>query len=610
MVDQSSADKFTDLRQRAEALLQHTTPIPDDISADRFLRLLHELEVYQIELEMQNEELRRTQIELEESRRQYKDLYDFSPVGYFTVDVSYLIVEANLTGATLLGTERIFLNKRPFTHFVFPPDQDTFYFFHRQLYLTQTQGSCELRLVRSDGSQFYAGLEGVVARDPLKNVDRCRITVSDISWRKQAEAQLKEYSEQLERLVTQRTASLQGSEARYRSLFQDSPFPLLEVDLSEIKRNIDHLKASGVQDLAVFFETYPNVMAQYARIMRVRNANSAARALFDSAELDVITGETPQAETSQIFDVIRPGIAALAEGKTRSEGEIVRQTRAKGSVYLIASLSLPAGSETSWSQVIVSMIDITERKKSEQALRDAFAKVMETSDLKSKFLATASHEFRTPLAIINSAAGILRLYNHRLAPEKKEQYFSQIDAQIWRMTGLLEDMLTISRGEAGQLELDPVVVDVVELFTETLDEIRLAVGSTHTLNFSSNTDHAVLRVDSRYLRLIISNLVSNAVKFSTPGGVITIDLNAAEDRMIFAIRDEGIGIPEKDRASIFEPFRRGENVRGIKGTGLGLAIVKQYVEKHGGQITFESQEGRGTTFTVMLPAVQLREPTG
>jgi len=181
-----------DLRRRAEQKARadeaqpRKTPSPKEAK-----RLLHELQVHQIELEMQNEELRRAQGEIEASRARYFDLFDLAPVGYFTVSQQGLILEANLTGAGLLGVERRDLVKQPLSRFVFPEDQDIYYRHRKQLFETGSPQVYELRVLRADAAPFWARLEATEAHD-ADGAPVCRAVMSDITARKQAEEKLAE----------------------------------------------------------------------------------------------------------------------------------------------------------------------------------------------------------------------------------------------------------------------------------------------------------------------------------------------------------------------------------------------------------------------------------
>ncbi len=206
-----SADKQA-LRRRAEERIRaDASPIDADLemlSDDEARRLLHELRVHQIELEMQNEELRRAQEELEASRARYFDLYDLAPVGYCTLSELGLILEANLTATALLGLDRSGLLKQPLTRFILPEDQDIYYFHRKQLFESGTPQVCELRMVRQGApdSHFWVRLEATVAQDDESGVPVCRAVMSDITERQQAEEalrQLKEFNESIVQNVSE-----------------------------------------------------------------------------------------------------------------------------------------------------------------------------------------------------------------------------------------------------------------------------------------------------------------------------------------------------------------------------------------------------------------------
>lgn len=190
--------RASDLRQRAEEEARADSEKPlDMLSPEETLQVLHELRVHQIELEMQNEELRRAQVELEASRARYFDLYDLAPVGYVTLSEEGIILEANLTAATLFGVAEGNFVKRPLPQFILPADQDVYYLHRKQLFETSSPQICELRMLKKDGIQFWARLEATVAQD-TDGAPVCRTVVSDITERKRAEAELLEMNRHLE----------------------------------------------------------------------------------------------------------------------------------------------------------------------------------------------------------------------------------------------------------------------------------------------------------------------------------------------------------------------------------------------------------------------------
>jgi PAS domain S-box-containing protein len=181
-------DSVASLRQQAEKLVRaKETRELMTLSPEETRRLVHELHVHQIEVEMQNDELLRAHMELEASRARYFDLYDLAPVGYLTVSETGLIVEANLTAATLPGVARGELVRRPLTRYILPEDQDIYYRHRKQLFETSEPQVCELRLLRPDACPFRAHLEATVAHDANSHAPVCRIVMSDITERERAE---------------------------------------------------------------------------------------------------------------------------------------------------------------------------------------------------------------------------------------------------------------------------------------------------------------------------------------------------------------------------------------------------------------------------------------
>jgi len=188
-----------DLRTRAEAKLDRSASVEDlsKMSPEETLRLVHELQVHQLELEIQNEELRRAHLELEESRNRYSDLYDFAPIGYITVSAKGIIQEANLTICSMLGVERGSLVKKPFTRFITSETQDIFYLHRQKLFGTKTKQTCELKLLKKDGLPFDAQLECIVIVDERGNITQILTAITDIGDRKQMEKEKEELEAKL-----------------------------------------------------------------------------------------------------------------------------------------------------------------------------------------------------------------------------------------------------------------------------------------------------------------------------------------------------------------------------------------------------------------------------
>ena len=191
--DEPASKRSIDLRKRAEKALQERPPDyleSTELSNEEVHNLIHELQVHQIELEMQNDELRRFQNEIEESRNKYSHLYDFAPVGYFTVKEKGIIAQANLTGAALLGIDRASLIGKPLTRFVSMEDQDTFYLHRLQVLKKNGNHTCEIKMMNFNKTPFYARLESIAVQGEDENAAKLRTAITDITDRKMIDQQL------------------------------------------------------------------------------------------------------------------------------------------------------------------------------------------------------------------------------------------------------------------------------------------------------------------------------------------------------------------------------------------------------------------------------------
>ena len=213
----------------------------------------------------------------------------------------------------------------------------------------------------------------------------------------------------------------------------------------------------------------------------------------------------------------------------------------------------------------------------------------------------ASHEFRTPLTTILSSVGLLEHANGTMLPERQLKHYSKVRTAVNHMTGLLDDVLLIGRAESGRLEFRPEPVAIKQLCQDITEEMQLAAKETHRIHFTAQCEQEQLLLDVSLMRQILTNLLSNAIKYSPQGGDVICSLTAEAGCLVLRVRDEGIGIPERDRTRLFDAFHRASNVSSISGTGLGLAIVHKAATMQGGTVHFTSEEGRGTEFVVEIP---------
>ena len=253
-------------------------------------------------------------------------------------------------------------------------------------------------------------------------------------------------------------------------------------------------------------------------------------------------------------------------------------------------------------------VDIDDRKRAEVELLAAVQREKELSEMKSKFVSTASHEFRTPLATMLSSAELLEHYSESLSPAEKANLLQTIQSGAKRMSEMIDDVLALGRAESGVLKLSLGPTNLRELCSRVVSEFRIAQGKQHIITLDDRFDRLEALMDERLLRHILNNLLSNAVKYSPPGTEVTFSLERREEKAAIEIQDRGIGIPPEDQPRMFESFHRASNVENRPGTGLGLAIVKKAVELHGGEISLKSAVGSGTRFTVTLPLRPVAQP--
>jgi signal transduction histidine kinase len=240
-------------------------------------------------------------------------------------------------------------------------------------------------------------------------------------------------------------------------------------------------------------------------------------------------------------------------------------------------------------------------RKSQAELENSLQREKELNQLKSRFISTVSHEFRTPLASILANSQIIERYEKRLSDEQKSGYHAKIKAQIQYLSNLVEDVLLASKGDSIGFHLEIDREDFRTFCEEIISEISLLAPSNVQLSLEIIGKAENLAFDSKLLRHILFNLLSNAVKYSPNGGKVMLKVNCKVKDFSLAVSDEGIGIPPPEQDKLFQSFFRASNAGKVAGTGLGLTIVKRAVEAYGGDVSLRSRPKKGTVVEVKLP---------
>ncbi len=250
--------------------------------------------------------------------------------------------------------------------------------------------------------------------------------------------------------------------------------------------------------------------------------------------------------------------------------------------------------------VLVTAIVVFYRIRLEQTLSAALDKERRASSLQRAFVSMVSHEFRTPLTIIDGEAYRMLKTRDAITPETLEKRARSIRSSVTRLIKLIEKILYTSRAFDNRIEMK---VGRVNLWTllRTISAQHAQVAPLHTITLHVQDIPVSLRGDSDLLAYVFDNLIGNAVKYSPSNSEVLVTGSSEPGHAVITVTDRGIGIPEDDRRNLFEPYYRGSNVGGVSGSGVGLYLVASFVRMHGGRIEVASTVGKGSTFTVSLP---------
>lgn len=496
---------------------------------------------------------------LQKNEQRYRALFEQTNDAVFILDLEGVYVAANKKASDLLGYETDDLIGRSLRQVVSPSEDLQALNVLETLKSGQRVPIYEQLFRTKNGTEFPAEVNVELVRDADGNPIYILSIVRDITERKRAEATIRQS----------------------------------EINLRRNKERVEAILNSSSDAIIL---VYPDGTLQ--------QANPAFTELF-GYQVDELFGKPLEILVKDFFvEALHHSTLAAMDGRQSQRMEVVA-CRHDGTTFAADIMLSPIISDRSNKPggIVCSVRDITERKHLEEELRQALEKEKEFSALKTRFVSMASHEFRTPLATIQATCDTLRNYMHKMSPEQIISRFEKIQAQVKHMAIMLDDVLTLGRLQDGRIEFNPVEIEVTELCCEIVDELRGIHGSTHELIYRTPETGVRARLDRKLLRQIVTNLLTNAVKYSPQGSVVRFDLLDDDGWLVMHVADSGIGISEEDQKHLFEPFHRGSNVGEVSGTGLGLAITKQAVELHGGTIRCHSVLGAGTTFTISFPIV-------
>ncbi|NCR70008.1 MAG: hybrid sensor histidine kinase/response regulator [Microcystis aeruginosa LG13-12] len=382
-------------------------------------------------------------------------------------------------------------------------------------------------------------------------------------------------------------------------LSQDIKVLLIEDNLAEARLLKEILKGNEKKEFHLV-----NVSRLSEAISLLQQTN------FDVILLDLTLPDSQGLESLAPLLITAPKLPIVVLTNTNDDNLALAALRQGAQDYLIKR-------EVSLEILTRSLCYAIERKQMEEALRESnealkmsviertnqLEKAQELNQLKTEFVSMLSHDFRNPLNKILLSAGLLEESRDRLTKDQQVSYFRMIRSAIKDMDQLLTEVLLIGRADSGRLycQFDPVdLLDYCQKLVESF-----IVKPEHQSAIISQIEGSLERGlwDVNLIKHILTNLLGNAIKYSPQGNPVEFKIIVESEQVVFKIIDRGIGIPSKDQEYLFKPFYRGSNVDNIQGTGLGLAIVGRCVEAHKGQIHLESEEGKGTKITVILPII-------
>ncbi|MDP2644586.1 MAG: PAS domain S-box protein [Desulfobacterales bacterium] len=558
------------------------------ISPQRAARLIHELEVHQIELKMQNDEFRRIQGELESTRDRYSELYDFAPSGFATLSGKGLVLEANLTCASLLGHERSLLPGKPFSRFIAGNSQDTYYFFFQNLLETKTPQTCELNISRDGSDPFYVKLDGIVkekAADPALHI---LVAMTDITTRRQSQDYLQQSHDGLAHQVEAHTLSLKSVNAQLRNEIEK--LKLAEGSLRESEEKYRSLVESVESSIYLVDDACNFLFMNSKHQHRLGLSSSRVKGTtYGSCHSKQETAAFEE-KIKTVFDTGRP---LSYEYQSERDGN-----------YFVRTLSPVMDGEAVQAVSVISK-NITQQK---QAEREAHRSRLELAHLErlatlGEFSGALAHELSQPLtAILSNAQAALRLIrgDPRQADEM-QAILQDIIADDRRASKFIQHLRTFfKKGEIDRkpLHIKNLIEDVISILHAELILKNVSIETAFDLKLPS--------VDADYVHLqqVVLNLVLNASESMTglndlPRKIVVSTMRENESCLKIGIRDSGRGIDTKDIADIFKPYFTTKK----DGMGMGLAICRSIVEAHGGQIWAENNPDRGAAFYFTLPFI-------
>ena len=409
--------------------------------------------------------------------------------------------------------------------------------------------------------------------------------IIDITDRKKAEEELKQSKQILQNILDNTSEQIFSIDKNFKILSFNKTF--FEFVKSQFNR--EPVLGESVKDFIP--EPHISVEANFNKALKGETFHVEGKYFFNKNENWFYSTYNPIYENGEIT-----GIAIFSKNITiRKNAEESAKRQKEELEKLNKELDSKVEQRTQVLEEAIVKLNHTEEK-----LNTALKKEKELNDLKSRFISTASHEFRTPLTTILSSLSLAKTYGKRGEKEKQEMHLDRILTTVKNLSEIVNDLLSVSKLEEGKIIICTEKFNGIDFVNTIIKELRLVAKLGQVINYSYSGETEIY-FDKKILRHLLYNLISNAIKFSAQEKCIEVDLKVDDLLLTLSVKDNGIGISKEDQEHLFERFFRAHNAENIQGTGLGLNIVGKYVELLNGNIECKSVLGNGTMFTIKLP---------